>query len=196
MPTQFKLTTRRGFRLPEEIIRKEMEKELAIVADQTLEEFRKVVANWSSTTKPKFQRRLLTRQAAKMTLGIELQGDQHQKDTWKQLDTEGREGGTVVVAPNITQFEDVKGRHGTYQTRKLMRFRKNYASKTRPVAQYGGSGRRSGAWQRRSVIIQGAVEPRLFSKTIMDTFFRPEFRKAARRAYRRVRARISGSPQV
>ncbi len=192
MPTLLKLSSRRGLRsqFAGPLMQKAIEDEHRKLAKVVQMEFEKVVANWSTGTKgskPKFRTRVFSANPKRSSVSIYVDGTEHQKGIWKMLDTEGREAGIIFAGKGgvATEQEPIKGKFGPYQTGKLMRFRQNYAPKTQPVAQFGGSGRRSGAWNRAKIVHHPGIEPRKFSETIMDDMFRKEFRLASRRGYRK-----------
>lgn len=197
MPSQLKRKTRTGrssqtLKDAGELLAKNQKEQFNKLAPQVLAKYQEVVANWSTKTKPKFTKRTQTQQGKRFSsLGFFVEGTKHQTDIWEQLDSEGRAGGTRITPKNI--FEIVQGPHGQYRRKAKLRYQKNYASKTGVGPTSGGSGTRSGDWIARDWVYQGAVEARKFTQHIDETFFREAFLNAARRAYRKTGAQVTGN---
>jgi hypothetical protein len=103
------------------------------------------------------------------------------------LDKKGRKRKLIYAGSGgvAGEKETIQGKHGSYQTAKLMRFQVGYDAKTSPIAQYGGPGERFGAWKRKKIVRLGAIKPREFTKTIMDDFVKKEFLRRSKNAYQR-----------
>lgn len=195
---QNRFTSRRGLNVKayKDAIREELRKEHEKMAQETLKEFNEVVGNWSSKTKPTFYKRVFSANVKRSGFGIYSTGDEHQKKTWEMIDKEGRKRKLIYAGSGGVAGEKVtvQGKHGPYQTAKLMHFQANYDAKTMPIAQYGGPGERSGAWKRKKVVNLGAIEPRKFTETIMNDFVKKEFLRRSKNAYQRAfdRAKKAG----
>ena len=186
---QSRFTTRRGLnsKLYAEAIRKELQVEHEKMAQETLAEFNEVVSNWSAKTKPIFYKRVFKSNIRRSGFGVYVRGDEHQKKTWEMIDSAGRKRKLIYAGSGgvASEQETIKGKHGPYQTGKLMRFRTGYDAKTTPIAQFGGPGERFGPWRRAKIVNLGAIEPRKFTETIMNDFVQKEFLRRSKNAYQR-----------
>lgn len=196
MPTTLKIKSSKGLKSQfyDAAMKAEQRIELGKLRQPVVERFNKRVNNWSAESKPKFQARVIGTDKG-FTFVVIVTGTQKQKNLWAQLDSEGRPRGKVILG-KPSQFQEISGKFGPYQARKYLRFKAKYSPKTRPIDSYGGQGKRHGPWVRKKVVIQGAVEPRKFSESIMENYFRAEFRRAARRGYRRAFNRVTSGPQI
>jgi hypothetical protein len=185
------MTSRRGLKskFAGKIMKQEIQAEFEDVAKELQLQYEMVVANWSEFTRPEFKAIAHSTDVGS-GVSVAVEGNDHQKKTWRMLDSEGRKGGKIIVA-KVQQTQVVKGKHGPYFARRYMRFQEGYEPKTQPIGQFGGPGERHGRWIRKRVIRQGPIEPRLFTAKISQEFFQEEFRKAAVRGYRRAFRRMT-----
>jgi hypothetical protein len=196
MPTTLKIKSAKGFKSAaySPAMKTEQKAEFDKLRQPVVEQFEKRVRGWSSNSRPKFQARSIPTEKG-FTFVVIVTGSQKQKDIWKQLDSEGRKGGKEIQG-KPSQFQPIQGKHGQYMARRYLRFRHDYTPKTTPIDQFGGTGRRHGPWVRKKIVTQGPVTPREFSKTILETYFRKEFRLAARRGYERSFEKAKRSGQI
>ena len=196
--TKNRFTSRRGLNVKayRDAIKAELKAEHEKMAQETLKEFNEVVENWSGKTRPIFYKRVFSANVKRSGFGVYVRGDEHQKKTWEMIDKKGRKRKLIYAGSGgvAGEQETIQGKHGSYQTAKLMRFQRGYDPKTAPIAQYGGPGERFGGWARRKIVNLGAIKPRLFTQTIMNDFVKKEFLRRSKNAYQRAfdRAKRAG----
>ena len=155
-------------------IRKDLDKE-GMAFQKSLE---RVVSDWSSETKPKFQVKTVVT-AQRIGLNLTVKEANRKKPIWKWVDQTGTKKHKIPKRPK--------------RGRSRLRFRTGYQSRTgaRP-ARFGGPGRATGPVRYARQVTHPGFPPRRFTETILKDL-RPRFNKAVRNGGRRGMRRALGS---
>ncbi len=151
-------------------VQNEIRKDLAKVGNTYQKSLERVVADWSSDTKPTFK---VTTVVTAQRIGINLRVKEvdRKRPIWEWIDKTGTKPHKIPKKPKVG--------------RSRLRFRTGYQSRTgaRP-ARFGGPGRATGPIRFAKQVNHPGFPPRKFSATILKDL-RPEFNKAVRNGARR-----------
>jgi hypothetical protein len=159
-------------------VQNEIRKDLAKVGEAHVRSLQRVVADWSSDSRPTFKIKTVVT-AQRIGINLTVKEANRKKPIWKWVDQTGTKPHKIPKQPK-------KGRS-------RLRFRAGYQPKTRPSpARFGGSGRATGPIRYARQVNHPGFPPRKFSEQILKDL-RPEYNKAVRNGARRGMRRALGS---
>lgn len=160
-------------------VQNEIRKDLGKVAKAHQKSLERVVADWSSSTRPTFKASTVVT-AQRMGVNITVKEADHKKPIWKWVNRTGTKAHKIPKQPK---------RAGD------LRYRTGYQPRTRPnPPRHGGAGKATGPWRSAKQVNHPGFPPRKFGEQILKDL-RPAYNRAVRnggrrgmrRAFRRVR---------
>ena len=135
-------------------VQNEIRKDLDKVAKTHVKSLERVVADWSSSTRPTFKAKTVVT-AQRMGVNITVKEADRKKPIWKWVDRTGTKKHKIPKKPKTG--------------RSRLRFRTGYQSRTgaRP-ARFGGPGRATGPVRYARQVTHPGFPPRRFSETILN----------------------------
>ena len=151
-------------------VQNEIRKDLAKVTKAHQKSLERVVADWSSTTRPRFKVKPVV-VSGRIGINLTVKEVDRSKPIWKWVNTTGTKKHKIPKSPKLG--------------RSRLRFRTGYQARTgaRP-ARFGGPGRATGPVRFARQVTHPGFEPRKFDVAILKDL-RPDYNKAVRNGARR-----------
>jgi hypothetical protein len=151
-------------------VQDEIRKDLAKVAKAHQKSLERVVADWSSSSRPKFTVKTVAT-PSRFGVNLSVKEANRKKPIWRWVDETGTKAHKIPKRPK--------------RGRKRLRFRTGYRSKTAAnPARFGGPGKATGPVRYARQVRHPGFRARKFSKTILKDLM-PEYNKAVRNGSRR-----------
>lgn len=152
------------------VVQTEIRKDLDGVGKALEKSLERVVADWSSATKPTFKIKTVVT-AQRIGVNLAVKEANRKNPVWKWIDQTGTKPHKIPKRPKTG--------------RSRLRFRTGYQAKTgaRP-ARFGGPGRATGPVVYARQVMHPGFPPRRFTEQILKDL-RPEFTRAVRNGGRR-----------
>ena len=151
-------------------VQNEIRKDLAAVAIAHKRSLERIVADWSTATRPTFEAKTVVT-AQRIGVNLTTKEANRTKPIWKWIDKTGTKRHKIPKRPK--------------PGRSRLRFRTGYQSKTKAgPARHGGAGRATGPVVYARQVTHPGFPPRRFSEQVMKDM-RPEYNRAVRNGSRR-----------
>jgi hypothetical protein len=150
-------------------VQNEIRKDMIPVAASVQKSHERVVADWSSDTRPTFRVKVVV-VASRIGINMTVKEANRKRPVWMWVNTTGTKRHKIPKRPK---------RAG------VLRYRKGYRSKTKPnPARFGGAGKATGPWRSAKQVTHPGFPPRRFTEQILKDL-RPSFNRAVRNGSRR-----------